>query len=258
MLSKAICLAAAVATANAQTSIGTTSMFYQGSDEGVVACGLFKQNCGCTTGPLEAVEGVQPYTDCTDDTNGLKVNEDLKGCYDELVKNPAALTILQTLLPPLGTGNLASLATEDLFTDAQLDDANVHKKKVLSLDSAICQEGATVLDACVKTPGMGNWHTKYGDVIPLCGTDKYNTIDKGIAKSSTSAPNLCPSDDFSYTRTGAGTCVKNESVFANPVILFWIIIGGALIIIFTQCAIVAVAAALCFPKKKLESLEQAP
>jgi hypothetical protein len=195
-------LAICVGQATAQTSIGLPDkIFHQWSDEGKVACALFKQTCSCKcVGCTSELEGQPAYTDCMDDTEGLKVNEDLKGCYDELVKSPAALTILQ------GLEDLASLATEHLFTDAQLDDANVHKKKVLSLDSAICREGAAVLDTCVKTSGMGNWYTKYGDLIPLCGTDKYNTIDKGIAKSSNSEPNLCPSDDAQYTRTGAGTC----------------------------------------------------
>jgi len=47
-----------------------------------------------------------------------------------------------------------------------------------------------------------------------------------------------------------------DTVFSQPAILFFIICGGSIVIIFTQCAIVGISAALCCKKKPLG--EEAP
>lgn len=47
-----------------------------------------------------------------------------------------------------------------------------------------------------------------------------------------------------------------DTVFSQPIILFFIICGGSIVIIFTQCAIVGISAALCCKKKALG--EEAP
>lgn len=152
----------------------------------------------------------------------------LQDCYD-------ALTAADNVRGILSATTLAAGPWVALFNLAQEDAEKTHAITSLQWD-----DGTLLPNALCATPTIAaEWH----GVLAKCD------LADGQSQFAASKQNpFCAAIANCATRKACDT--ENESVFAKPFILFLLIIGGALVIIFTQCGIVAISAALCCGQDK--------